>query len=229
MSVVVPALLAQTKEELASQVERIQSFAVRVHIDIMDGQFTSSKSVPPRDALWPPEWQVDMHLMYAQPESQVNILIDKKPSLVIFHAEAEGNLLEFMKKLQENGIKVGIALQRSTVPADNIELLEIADHALIFSGNLGEYGGKVNFLQLEKVRLIRAINPEIEIGWDGGANVDNSYTLSLGGVDVVNVGGALADAVDPVAVYKQLDFEVHRKDVFEKEAAKKKLLNGPSL
>lgn len=223
MSVVAPALLAQTKDELVAQEARIQSFAKRVHIDIMDGQFTSSLSVPPRDITWPEGWQVDMHLMYAQPQSQIKVLIDKNPSMVIIHAEAQGNLLDFMKELQTAGIQVGLALLRPTVPADVVELIEAADHALIFSGNLGEYGGTANLLQLEKIRLIRDIKPEIEIGWDGGANIDNAYTLSLGGADVVNVGGALANSDDPAAMYNKLDFEVHRKDAFA-EAAKKELL-----
>ncbi len=223
MSVVAPALLAQTKEELAEQQARMQPFATRVHIDVMDGQFAQPMSVPPRDISWPENWEVDLHVMYAQPESQIKVLIDKKPSLVIVHAEAEGDLLEFMKSLQASGIKAGIALQRSTVPADVGDLIMAADHVLIFSGNLGHYGGTVNFLQLEKVRLVRALNPTAEIGWDGGANVDNAYTLALGGIDVINVGGALADASDPAAIFKQLDFEVHRKDVFEEVARKKRV------
>lgn len=38
-------------------------------------------------------------------------------------------------------------------------------------------------MQLEKIRLIKAINPSVEIGWDGGVAVDNAYSLVQGGVD----------------------------------------------
>lgn len=219
MSVVVPALLGQTKEELDSLWLRVQPFANRVHVDMMDGEFAPGSSATPTDLSWSEGWEVDIHLMYKQPLAQLAAIsaMTPKPSLVIFHAEAEGELLEFVEGLKAAGIKVGIALMRSTVPADKAELIEIVDHVLIFSGDLGKYGGKANMLQLEKVQLIKKINDQVEIGWDGGATIDNAYTLALGGVDVINVGGTLANTEDPAEVYRKLDFEVHRKDVLKKK------------
>lgn len=221
MSVVVPALLANTKEELIALEARVQTFANRVHVDVMDGQFAPHAGIQLQDVVWPQDMEVDVHLMYQDPTSQFNALVALKPSLVIFHAEAQGELLQLMQALQKSGIKAGISLMRSTVPADVAGLVGVADHVLIFSGNLGEYGGTANMLQIEKVRLIRAINPTVEVGWDGGANVSNAYTLALGGVDVVNVGGALAQAADPAEVFRRLDFEVHRKDILKEKKDKK--------
>ena len=68
-------------------------------------------------------------------------------------------------------------------------------------------------MQLEKVRLIRAIKPDIEIGWDGGVNIENAYNLAQGGVDVLNVGGTLASAEDPQAVYGTLVSEINKHGV----------------
>lgn len=219
MSVVVPALLGQTKEELDALWLRVQPFANRVHVDMMDGEFAPGSSATPSDLSWSEGWEVDIHLMYKQPLTQLAAItaMVPKPSLVIFHGEAEGDLAEFTKGLQAAGIKAGIALMRSTVPNDKSELIESVDHVLIFSGDLGKYGGKANMLQLEKVQLIRKINPDVEVGWDGGATIDNAYTLALGGVDVVNVGNTIASAEDPADVYRKLDFEVHRKDVLKKK------------
>ena len=66
-------------------------------------------------------------------------------------------------------------------------------------------------MQLEKIRLIKAINSNVEIGWDGGANLSNIFSLSQGGVDVINVGGAIANATDPAEVYKAMCTEISRK------------------
>jgi ribulose-phosphate 3-epimerase len=219
MSVVVPAILAQTKEDFAELIAKMQPFAKRIHLDLMDGQFTPSTSIPLNEIILPEGWEVDIHAMFAQPDAQLPALIALKPSLIIIHAEAQGELLKTIESIHKAGIKVGVALLRSTVPEDISGLLGVADHALIFSGNLGEYGGTANMLQIEKIRLIKEINPVIEIGWDGGANISNAYTLTLGGVDVVNVGAALASAEDPVETYRQLDFEVHRKDTAKKQEA----------
>lgn len=212
MSVVVPCLLASTKEELIAQQARMP-FAKRLHIDVMDGQFAPHEGIGLADITWPDGVQADIHLMHQDPTVSYQTLVALRPARVIIHAEAQGDLMTLVQALQKEGIAVGVALMRSTVPADFTELIGAADHVLVFSGNLGEYGGTANMLQIEKVRLIRAINPEVEIGWDGGANVSNAYTLSLGGIDVVNVGSALAKADDPAEVYRRLDFEVHRKDI----------------
>ena len=56
---------------------------------------------------------------------------------------------------------------------------------MIFSGELGRFGGTASLMQLEKIRLIKAINPSVEIGWDGGVAVDNAYSLVQGGVNVL--------------------------------------------
>lgn len=219
MSIVVPAITEQSVEDVNAEWLRMQPFASRVHLDLMDGQFAPGEPIPLDSLSWSEGWEVDMHLMYKEPMEQLEAItsLNPKPSLVVFHAEAEGDLLAFAKGLQDAGIKAGVALMRSTVPSDKTELIQAADHVLIFSGDLGKHGGKANMLQLEKVRLIHAIKEEVEIGWDGGANVDNSYTLALGGIDVINVGHALADVDDPAEVYRKFDFEVHRKDVLKKK------------
>ena len=44
---------------------------------------------------------------------------------------------------------------------------------------------------LEKVRKLKQLKPQLEIGWDGGANDQNARALAEGGVDVLNCGGYL--------------------------------------
>jgi ribulose-phosphate 3-epimerase len=84
---------------------------------------------------------------------------------------------------------------------------------MIFSGELGKYGGTANMMQLEKVRLIRAIRTDVEIGWDGGVTVENAYSLSQGGIDVLNVGGTIARSDDPQTVYDKLVNEINKHGV----------------
>jgi pentose-5-phosphate-3-epimerase len=84
---------------------------------------------------------------------------------------------------------------------------------MIFSGELGKHGGTASMMQLEKVRLIRAIRQDVEIGWDGGVNIENAYSLAQGGVDVLNVGGTIAGAVDPKSAYDTLVTEINKHGV----------------
>jgi len=99
------------------------------------------------------------------------------------------------------------------VPSTVADLIRMVDHVLIFSGDLGHYGGNASLMQLEKVRLIKAINPNLEIGWDGGVSIDNAFTLSQGGVDVLNSGGAINKADDPASVYDKLVQEINKQGI----------------
>lgn len=213
MSMIVPTILAETTDDYKVQVEHIHGFAERVHIDITDGEFAPSFTIGAAQIWWPENWTIDIHAMVTRPADYLDVLTSLKPHMIIFHAEAEGDLLQIMARIKQLGIQAGIALQRSTVPETVRELIEAADHVMIFSGDMGRFGGKASLMQLEKVRLIKNINNGAEIGWDGGVAVDNAYNLTQGGVDVLNAGGAIQTAADPQAAYATLVQEINKRGV----------------
>ena len=84
---------------------------------------------------------------------------------------------------------------------------------MIFSGNLGQNGGTADLLQLEKVRILKRIKASVEIGWDGGANIENVRTIAQAGVNIINVGSALANAKNPTKMFAALSAEVEQQGV----------------
>lgn len=213
MSIIAPCITAENPTMYKEQVDRVTGFAERVHIDITDGEFAPTFTVGVPD-LWAPEgWIVDIHLMVDDLEKYIPQVISVKPHLIIVHAEAKSDVLGALKKIKQAGIKAGLALLKPTVPSTVIPLIKEAEHVLIFSGELGRFGGTASLMQLEKLRLVKNINSNIEIGWDGGVMVDNAYSLVQGGVDVLNVGGAIQKASDPQAVFAKLQQEITRTDV----------------
>ena len=133
--------------------------------------------------------------------------------MVIFHAETDENIEPLMAILKAEGILAGVALLRSTVPSKVANLINAADHVMIFAGTLGKMGGSASLIQTEKIRLIKMINNKVEIGWDGGANIDNIFSISRAGADVINVGSALAFANDPKTVYESMINQIDKSDV----------------
>lgn len=214
MSEIVPAITVETIDELKLSIDRYQPFASRVHIDISDGEFAPTQLVSVDKVYWPVEWNVDIHAMVARPSDYVQQLIKLQPNMIIFHCEATEDITSSLQLVQKAGIKTGIALLRTTVPKTVQSYIEIVDHVMVFSGDLGKYGGVASLMQLEKVRLIRSIKPNVEVGWDGGATVENVFSLSQGGIDVINVGGALGKSDDPAAVYKKMKDEISKQRVF---------------
>lgn len=213
MAIVAPAVTRETEEEYKRTIEYLHPFAERVHIDITDGEFAPTFTVGADRIWWPQEWTVDIHAMVARPSQYVDALIQLRPHLIIFHAEAQEDLLPIFQTVKQAGIKVGVALLKTTVPSTVKEYIEVADHVMIFSGKLGYYGGEASLMQLEKVRLVRNIHPEVEIGWDGGATVENVFSLAEGTVDVVNVGGEINNADNPEEAYHKMVSELSKRSV----------------
>lgn len=213
MSIIVPTIMAETVDQLRDATARLQTFARRVHIDISDGEFAPTFLLNEAQLFWPQGWEVDVHAMVARPSEHLAQLIQLKPSMVILHAEAQEDITPHLAALKQAGIKAGVALLKTTVPATVQAAILAADHVMVFSGDLGKFGGTASMMQLEKVRLIKKIKPNVEIGWDGGVNIDNAYTLTQGGVDVLNVGGEIANATDPADMYNKLVKEINKHGV----------------
>lgn len=213
MSQIAPAVLAENTDQYKEKIEVVQTFAERIHVDFSDGEFAPTLTLSANDLWWPAECEADVHAMVARPSEHLEVLAAKKPHMIIFHAEVQEDLQPIFQSIKAAGIKAGLALQRPTVPTEIRPLIELADHVMIFSGDLGHYGGTASLMQLEKVRLIKAIRPTVEIGWDGGVTLENAFSLAQGGVDVLNVGGTLAKSDDPAGVYKQLVAEINKHGV----------------
>ena len=204
MAIICPAILASDSKEYHHQIKKVGSFARRIQVDIMDGQFVESQSINLVQADWPESIKADIHLMVKRPAEHFETLVALRPNLVIIHAEAEGNLKQLLKDLKDYQIKVGLALLPETEISSASELMASVDHLLIFGGHLGHMGGRADLSQLAKVTEARRLYPELEIGWDGGVSSDNIAQLSQAGVDVFNVGGYIQSASDPKKAYDLL-------------------------
>lgn len=210
---IVPAILTDNKVEYRRQVELYNGFTKRVQIDVSDGEFAPMGTLDVTNVWWPKSWEVDLHLMAMRPSEHLDTILKLTPSLCILHAEAAEDLLPTFEILKEHHIKVGVALLPSTFPGAVKPYIDAADHVLIFAGQLGAQGGQADMMQMEKIPLIREMSPEVEIGWDGGANLLTTRALAHSDLDVINVGSALSKAENPAAVYQELVAEIDKNGV----------------
>lgn len=204
MSIIAPCVTATDAHAYREQMARVAPFATRVHIDFSDGVLAPVKLINPIQAYWPEGVLADLHLMIKNPAAHIETIISLAPHLVILHAEADGDLLGIMRQLHAVNIKTGVALLQKTEPQTAHDLIADADHVLIFSGDLGHFGGTADMTLLKKVGQIRSINANVEVGWDGGIGPDNAAQLTMGGVEVLNVGGHIQKAPDPQEAYATL-------------------------
>lgn len=205
-----PTVTTDDPEVYKLQIEKTVSYAHRVHIDVSDGHFTPNKLIEIEDIWWPGGMQADLHMMYERPIDHLPAILAVKPQLVIVHAESEGDFMSFADELHKNGIEVGVAILPET-PVEAIQpALHVIDHVLIFSGNLGHFGGHADMHLLGKAQRLRQLKPQVEIGWDGGVSDKNARALALGGIDVLNAGGFLHGPKNPAVAYAKLLAEVKK-------------------
>lgn len=200
MSIICPTVTALNTHQYREQIERVESFAQTIHIDIMDGVFVKTQSPGIAQIWWPKNLRAHLHLMVYSPLHILQHAIDLNPEMIIVHAEADmGEVIEVLMRLKHTKIKSGLALLSETDPeADDVfGMLSMADHALIFSGNLGYQGGKAKMTDITKVQKIRKNFPDINIGWDGGINDNNIAKLKESGIGYFNVGAYIQKSENP--------------------------------
>ena len=210
---IVPAILTADKVDYHKQIEEINKFTRRAQIDVTDGMFAQNQTLDITNVWWPKGWAADLHLMAAYPSQHLDTILKLMPSLCILHAEASEDLTPIFNKLKENNIKIGLALLPSTYPGAVKPYIDMVDHVLIFAGRLGMQGAQADMMQMEKIPLIRNMKPELEIGWDGGANLTNVRALAHADLDVINVGSAISRAPNPAEAYAQLVAEIDKNGV----------------
>lgn len=210
---IVPAILTDNKQDYRDQIEKINAFTRRVQIDVTDGVFTPTRTLDITNVWWPKNWAADLHLMVSNPSMYLDTILKLTPSLCILHAEANEDLSPSFQALKDADIKTGLALLPSTFPGYVKPYIDIVDHVLIFAGQLGVQGAPADLMQMEKIALVRSMKPELEIGWDGGANLSNVRALAHADLDVINVGSAISAVDNPAEVFEQLVAEISENGV----------------
>lgn len=211
---IAPSILTADPAEFQKFFTFYMTFAKRVQIDVADGGFVATTTIMDSQiAQLPTNILVDLHMMVLRPSEHFDQIMRLKPHMAIFHAEAEEDLLPIFAKLKVAGIKVGVCLLQRSYPGKYKQYIEAADHVLVFAGALGKQGGTADLLQVEKVKLIRQIKPEVEIGWDGGVGLNNVRTLAHSDINVLNVGSFIQKSPDPKKAYEDLMTEMKQRGV----------------
>lgn len=201
MASIAPTINSTTPEDYARRINNVKGFAKRLHIDVGDGAFTEVKTVGLSQVYDIDGVPFDLHLMMNHPESQLENIVALQPQLVIVHFEAACDRESFFRDLRSMDIKVGLAMNTETTIEQVRDILPTIDHLMVFTGKLGHNGGEFRADCLEKIAQARAINPDLEIGVDGGLNQETSRLAVEAGANLLDVGSFIHDAPDPEIAY----------------------------
>jgi len=202
---VVPAILTDDPSTLKKMVHQAKNFTDCVQIDIMDGRFVPSRSVTweqVADLSVKLNWEA--HLMVMQPEKCLKGFKQAGASKIIFHHEATTSPHDVISRIKNLGLEVGLAVNPDTPVSAIVPCINELDSILLLTVTPGFYGSQFIPEVMDKVAELRSIQPEIEIGVDGGVKESNIREIASAGVDYICVGSAVFMQMDPAERYRRL-------------------------
>lgn len=202
----VPAILAKTTEQYRTTLSKARRLTDRFHIDIIDGKYVDNLTVQPRDIQKQIDNKMDMHLMVEDPFWYAQQCVKLNPHIVIVQLESSGDIIKALEFVTKNGFRAGISFNPNTDVESLKKYLDMVSHVQVMGYEAGFAGQKLNRAVLKIPEEIRKLKPSIEIGIDGGVNLNTIGAIAKAKFDVINVNSFIFNhqELDPLSAYSQL-------------------------
>lgn len=209
---IAPSILAADFLHLEKDIQLVNRCGDVIHLDVMDGTLVPNISFGfsvidhiAKIATAP----MDVHLMVVHPERWFEKVAKDGVQMCSFHWEAAGrNTSRYIQKIQELGMKAGVAINPDVPVQKLFPYIGKADYFLVMSVFAGFGGQKFIYESIDRVAALRA---EIErrgasaiIEIDGGINAGNAQTVREAGVNLAVAGSSVFGAEDPAAAISAL-------------------------
>ena len=218
---IIPAILTDNVTELTEKVKRINGVSFleevtvrKIQIDVIDGVFVDNKTVDPANIIGlETDLGLDFHLMVKEPINWVEKCANAGADRIIGQIEMMKNQVEFVGKVQETGLYVGLAVDLET-PISKLDpvILSNVDVVLLMAVKAGWGGQKFDSRVLEKIKELDEIRVRdktpFKICVDGGETEDVIDDSHYAGADEVVIGKRLFDG-DLVENIKNFENAAH--------------------
>lgn len=226
MSVIIPAILPTSREDLQNKLLALQGISKNVQIDVVDGSFVSPASWPylgndaagaeAEDVAGAMEYvgalHTEMDLMVSHPETELNRWINAGANRVVVHAESTHTLPKLLdnfmttyghdKDFAPGLLSLGLGLNISTDIALIEPYLPRCDYVQFMGiSHIGKQGEPFDKKVLVKIGSFRKKYPNIPIQVDGGVSLETAPALLSAGASRLVVGSALWKAPNLAAAY----------------------------
>lgn len=193
------SLLSADFSRLGKEVKKAQEGGADfIHLDIMDGHFVPNITFGPgivealRKETSLPFYT---HLMIEKPEKYIEQFVQAGSDFIFIHEEACTNARRTLQMIRKMDVKAGVALKPETPLDVAVKVLDEVDGLLIMTVEPG-FGGQafINAMlpkieEAKKIILDKAL--KVEIGVDGGINVETAPLAVKAGANILVAGSAI--------------------------------------
>jgi len=203
---VIPAINAETWEEVERKIRLVEPFAEWVHIDVADGTFTpNSLWHNPLDLVgFETKAKIEIHLMEDRPEERVEAWLMEPVKRVIVHYEVTHDLPFIIAECRKDKVAVGLSVAPYTSWThlmsfvDDIDLLQVL---AVEPGRAGQHFGRHN---ISKIKHLRAAAPRARIEVDGGITPAIAKECIAAGADILASAHYIFEHPSPKMAIREL-------------------------
>jgi ribulose-phosphate 3-epimerase len=195
--VIIPAILAKSREELLRRISQVNGLVKEIQLDIMDGEFVPNKTIGIGDLAAVPALQnakYEFHWMVKDPEKWIAKM--PGPHLHLVHVETIRSFDVIETAVKKAGGRLGLAINPETPLEKLLPYAPKAQRILVMTVHPGFSGQKYIVGMEEKIRRLRKQFPTIDIEVDGGVNLKTAPGAYAAGANVLAAASAIFAADD---------------------------------
>lgn len=207
MSVIIPGILTNSEDDFAKRLEKAESVARLIQVDVIDGQFAPNTTIGIETIKkYPSKSLLEVQLMVAKPSVWIESLIGiDNVYRIIFPFETEESILDNVDLIKTGGKQAGISINPETTILDIADYAKYVDMLCIFSATPGFSGKKLEESVYARIMEAKRLYPNLPLEIDIGVNFETAPKLMHAGADFLVATSTLHNAEDYHVAYQKLE------------------------
>lgn len=208
---IVPAIIADSYEELEEQIRAVEPYVNRVHIDIMDGIFVPHKTIdgPAEIERLETKLELEIHLMVQKPENHIVRWLETRADKFLAHAESTSQfrkVIDFVRESDPTKSSQGefhgasrsiFAVLNPETSCDVLkDYVSELDGVQFMTVHPGKQGAEFVEDMVKKIEDFLFYYPDMVIETDGAMNLKTIPQCAAAGVSIFAVGSHIWDSKD---------------------------------